>query len=39
MIPVNDIFWKVINRPDGLNDPHADDIYSLSGCVSKNFAS
>jgi hypothetical protein len=38
MIPVGYMFKKVIHRPDWIKAANVDDIYSLSGCVSENFA-
>ena len=38
MIPAGYMLKKVIRRPDWLNVANVDDIHSLSGCISKNFA-
>ncbi len=38
MIPIGYMFKKVVQRPDWLKTAAVDDIYSLSECISKNFA-
>jgi hypothetical protein len=37
MTPVGYMFKKVVSRPDWLKVNHVKDIYSLSGCISKDF--
>jgi hypothetical protein len=38
MTPAGYLFKHVARRPDWLKAPQVDDIYSVSGCVSANFA-
>jgi hypothetical protein len=38
MIPAGYMAKRVASRPDWLGAPQVVDIYSVSGCVSKNFA-
>ena len=38
MIPIGYMFKKVVHRPGWIKAVDVDDIYSLSGCVSENFA-
>ena len=38
MIPVGYMYKKVVVRPDWLETESVTDVYSLSGCVSEDFA-
>ena len=38
MIPVGYMAKKVVSRPDYINVDHVTDIYSVSGCISEDFA-
>ncbi len=38
MVPVGYMAKRVYKRPDWLKAPHVADIYSVSGCVSEDFA-
>ena len=38
MIPVGYMYKSVVSAPDWLGDPTVVDLYSVSGCVSRNFA-
>ncbi len=38
MMPAGYMFKRVARRPDWLKAANVNDIYSLSGCVSENFA-
>lgn len=38
MIPVGYMYKRIVNRPDGLNCQNVSGIYSVSGCISSNFA-
>ena len=38
MIPAGYMAKRVQNRPNGFENTGIVDIYSVSGCISKNFA-
>jgi hypothetical protein len=38
MIPAGYMYKKIVQRPDWLAPADVDDIYSVSGCISKEFA-
>jgi hypothetical protein len=38
MRPIGYLYKRVVARPDWIKAPSVSDIYSLSGCVSQNFA-
>jgi hypothetical protein len=38
MIPVGYMAKRVCRTPDWLGAPHVIDVYSVSGCISENFA-
>jgi hypothetical protein len=38
MTPAGYMAKKVVERPDWIEAPQVDDVYSVSGCVSKYFA-
>jgi hypothetical protein len=38
MIPVGYMAKRVHKRPDWLQAPHVVDIFSVSGCISEDFA-
>jgi hypothetical protein len=38
MRPIGYLYKRVALRPDWLKAPEVDDIYSLSGCISQDFA-
>lgn len=37
MIPLGYLYKQVSTRPEWLGAPHVKDVYSVSGCVSKDF--
>ena len=38
MLPIGYLYKRVAQRPDWLNVENVEDIFSLSGCISENFA-
>jgi hypothetical protein len=38
MIPAGYMYKKIAMRPDYIKNPNVIDIYSLSGCISKDFS-
>jgi hypothetical protein len=38
MIPAGYLYKRVVARPEWLNAPHVENVYSLSSCISDNFA-
>ena len=38
MRPVGYLYRSIATRPDWLQAPHVDDVYSLSNCISSDFA-
>jgi hypothetical protein len=38
MTPAGYIAQRVVKRPDWIKAPQVEDVYSVSGCVSNNFA-